>query len=151
MIYDKISNLDFYIPLEKHFAEISDFIKNTDIAALSPGRYELTNGVFVNVSEYAPHKDEICWEAHRKYADLQYLISGDEIIEWAPISDAEGVGEYFEAEDFQGAEKSKGSKLSLDVSAGDFAYFAPCDLHRPGLFKSAEKVKKAVFKIPMEK
>lgn len=149
MIFDKISNLDFYVSFDSRFALISDFIKKTNIDALEPGRYELGEGIFANVSEYEPYKTEICWEAHRKYADLQYLYSGDEIIEWAPMDELTEAGEYSEEDDFQGTMKTGVTKLSLTVNAGSFAYFAPCDLHRPGLFRNAEKVKKIVFKIPV--
>ena len=150
MIYDKISNLDFYTPFDSRFSVVSDFIKNTDIDALAPGRYSLSCGIFANVSEYAPDKEETGWEAHRKYADLQYLHSGDEIIEWAPIDELTGAGEYSEEEDFQETDKCGKTKLTLTVDEGSFAYFAPCDLHRPGIFRSAEKVKKIVFKIPVK-
>lgn len=149
MIYDKISNLDFYTSFDKRFALISEFLKNNDAGELENGRHELSEGIFANVSEYEPYKEEISWEAHRKYADLQYLVEGDEIIEWAPIDELVGAGEYFEEHDFQGTSQCGVTKLSLTVNEGSFAYFAPCDLHRPGLFRNAEKVKKIVFKIPV--
>lgn len=149
MIYDKISNLEFYLPFDGRFALISEFVKNTDLDAIAPGRYELPEGIFANVSEYAPDKEETGWEAHRKYADLQYLHRGDEIIEWAPIDELTGAGEYFEEDDFQGTDKCGKTRLTLTVDEGSFAYFAPCDLHRPGLFRNAERVKKVVFKIPV--
>ena len=149
MIFDKIANLDFYASFDSRFKIISEFIKNTDIDSLACGRHELSEGVFANVSEYAPHKDEISWEAHRKYADLQYLHSGDEIIEWAPMDELTGAGEYSEEYDFQGTGETGVTKLTLTVNAGSFAYFAPCDLHRPGLYRNADKVKKIVFKIPV--
>lgn len=149
MIYDKISNLDFYAPFDKRFLMISRWIKETDVDALAEGSYELGEGILANVSEYRPLTEEISYEGHRKYADLQYLHRGDEIIEWAPVEEIEDLSEYSEEYDFQGTMKSGRTHLTLTVDEGSFAYFAPCDLHRPGLFRNAEKVKKVVFKIPV--
>lgn len=149
MIFDKISNLSFYLPFDERFQVIIDYLNNTDVDALEPGSYPLPCGIFANVSEYAPLKDEFCYEAHRKYADLQYLHSGNEIIEWMPLDEIVEPSEYSEKDDFLGTVKEGKTKLSLTVDAGSFAYFAPCDVHRPGKFREAEKVKKIVFKIPV--
>ena len=78
----------------------------------------------------------------RKYADLQYLHSGDETIEWMPLDEIKDASEYSEEYDYLGTTTVAGTKISLDVDAGCFAYFAPSDVHRPGMFRHAEKVKK---------
>lgn len=148
MIYDKISNLDFYAPFDKRFLLISAWLKETDVDALADGSYELGEGILANVSEYEPLKEDISFEGHRKYADLQYLHRGDEIIDWAPVDEPE-LSDYVEEYDFQGCSECGKTKLSLTVDEGCFAYFAPCDLHRPGLFRNADKVKKIVFKLPV--
>lgn len=149
MIFDKIANLPFYAAFDKRFLIIDRFLKENDAATLPTGRHELSEGIFANVSEYSPSKELYSFEAHRKYADLQYLVSGSELIQWAPMDELTGAGEYFEEQDFQGTEKTGATLLDLHVTGGSFAYFAPCDLHRPGLYLNCDKVKKIVFKIPV--
>ncbi|MBR6917741.1 MAG: YhcH/YjgK/YiaL family protein [Clostridia bacterium] len=150
MIFDKISNLAFYKKFDERFSVIIDFLSETDVDALEPGSYPLPEGIFANVSEYAPLKDDFCYEAHRKYADLQYLHSGNEFIEWMPLDELTDASEYNDEADFLGTTSEGKTKLTLSVDAGSFAYFAPCDVHRPGKFRKAEKVKKIVFKIPVK-
>ena len=149
MIYDKISNLAFYLPFDDRFQIIIDYLAKTDVDALPEGSYQLERGIFANVSEYAPLKEDFCYEAHRKYADLQYLHSGNEIVEWMPLDELENGSEYNGEADFLGTTTEGKTKLTLAFDAGSFAYFAPCDVHRPGKFREAEKVKKIVFKIPV--
>lgn len=150
MIFDKINNLDYYIPFDERFALIVEYLKKTDVDALPAGSYEIGRGILANVSEYEPMKENNCWEIHKKYADLQYLHSGDEIIEWAPLDEVIEPSEYNDEYDYYGSTKTGVTKLTMTVNAGSFAYFAPCDMHRPGIFRNAQKVKKIVFKIPVE-
>ena len=44
MIFDEKQNLDFYrnLGIEGRYAKAVDFLKNTDLAALEPGKYEKT-------------------------------------------------------------------------------------------------------------
>ena len=150
MIFDKISNLAFYLPFDERFSVVIDYLKNTDVDALPEGSYELPCGIFANVSEYAPLKEEFSFEAHRKFADLQYLHRGNETVEWMPLEEIENASDYVDEYDFLGTTTVGKTKLSLDFDEGSFAYFAPCDVHRPGMFREAEKVKKIVFKIPVK-
>ena len=149
MIYDKISNLSFYLPFDKRFQVIFDYLAKTDVDALEPGSYEIGEGILANVSEYEPIKGPFAFEAHRKYADLQYLHRGNEYVEWMPLDELEGASDYSDEYDYLGTEREGKTKVTLAFDEGSFAYFAPCDVHRPGMFREAEKVKKIVFKIPV--
>lgn len=150
MIYDKISNLEYYKSFNEAFTAIAAFLKNNDAAKLENRTYDLEDGIFANVSEYEPSKEDYCWEGHRKYADLQYIVSGNELIKWAPSDEMENPFEYSEKDDFTGCNSLKCREVCLAADAGYFAYFAPCDLHKPGLFLESGKVKKIVFKIPVK-
>ena len=49
---------------------------------LALGRYELGDGVFINVEEYAPKEWDVArFECHDKMADVQTLLMGDEYID----------------------------------------------------------------------
>ncbi len=150
MIYDKINNLSFYLPFDGRFSAIIDFLNTNDAESLPVGRYELGDGIFANVSEYSPSEENNCWEIHKQYADLQYIVSGDEIIMWAPLDEVINPSDYSEEYDYYGSTETGKTMLTLTADAGSFAYFAPCDMHRPGIRRNETSVKKIIFKIPVK-
>ena len=53
MIFDEKKNLDFYrnLGIEGRYAKAVDFLKNTDLEALEPGKYEIDGkNVYANVT-----------------------------------------------------------------------------------------------------
>ena len=63
------------------------FLKNNDLAKLELKRYDIDgDDLFATVSEYMSKNEETTkFEAHRKYIDIQYVISGKEIMNIAPL------------------------------------------------------------------
>ncbi len=57
-----------------------DFIVNkADVAAV--GKYELEGGAYVSVQEYTTKaRSEAKYEAHKKFIDIQLILSGRELI-----------------------------------------------------------------------
>lgn len=147
MIADKITNLADYFSFSPAFKVVDEFLSKNNAAELKVGKYELKDGIYVNVSEYTPENNDI-FEAHRKYADLQYIVSGEELIGWACIdvlAESDGYDAENDCELFHCLE---GQSSTLDCDEGMFAYFAPNDAHRPGIGVGLP-VKKLVFKIPV--
>lgn len=72
----------------KHFQKYPErwdatfkFLTETDLKNLPTGRTDLSDDVYVVVSEYeTKEKEDAKFESHQKYIDLQYLISGEELI-----------------------------------------------------------------------
>ena len=151
MIVDKLVNLNLYTSVVPEFEAVAEFLKNNDLAAMEEGSYDVCPGVKCNVSEYEPYAAGDKWEVHRKYADLQIVVSGDEKMDCASTLDGVGVGPYSDEDDFLFIDSCGEGMTSIYALPGTFAYFAPHDAHRPGLRWKAEKVKKAVFKIPYNK
>ncbi len=149
MIADKIENLKLYSGIDKHFTLVAEFLMKNDAETLDEGEYQAGDGVLARVSVYEPQEEPTSWETHRKYADLQYIVAGDEMMQSAPLSDMKKGTEYFDAEDYQGFEVSGGNVVTIFAKAGTFAYFAPGDAHMPGLRYTESKVKKIVFKLPV--
>jgi len=90
------------------------------------------------------------WEAHRRYIDIQYLVSGIERIGYTPVANLALTTPYDEDKDvafYQG----HGDILTLEP--GMFAVFFPHDAHMPMLCEaggSPKQVRKIVVKIPVE-
>ncbi len=140
---DKISNFKDYISTNKNFFLVIDFL-NKNLDELSLGRYELGNDCYVNLVEYEPTENDI-FEAHKRYIDVHFAIKGNECIKHQSIDKLTITQDYVEGDDcFLGkVEKSK----ILDLEENNFAIFYPQDAHCPANFKTAKKIKKAIFKI----
>ena len=78
MIIDKLKNAQNYYALGENFKKAFEYLKNNDLSMLKNGRYEIDGeNIFVSVQDYETKQpEEGRWEAHRKYADIQFLIKG---------------------------------------------------------------------------
>lgn len=111
------------------------------------GRYELDgDNLFVIVQTYdtrSPVGHE--FEAHRTYADIQYIIAGKERCYWAPAHELT-VSKPYEPD----AEMYKLVDVPTDLilSEGRFAVFFPPDAHAPCVaLAEPAQVRKAVVKV----
>jgi YhcH/YjgK/YiaL family protein len=146
MVIDRIANAHLYRPLGPQITRALDFIRDTELASLEPGRHAIDgDDVYALVSEYPSKRpEEGRWEAHRRYLDLQSVVSGTERIGYAP---AEGLaaGPYDEAQDIIWLE---GSGDLLTLVPGRFMLLWPGDAHMPGIAVGLPApVRKVVLKI----
>lgn len=114
------------------------------------GRYVFDNNVFLNAESYQTKcSDEKDFEAHRKYIDVQIIVSGQEIIEVASVDDCSFkiIKPYvYDIEFMNGDVKKK----EIELKAGEFCVLYPSDAHKPGInFGDEHLVKKIVIKIPV--
>jgi YhcH/YjgK/YiaL family protein len=121
------------------------FLMDTDLKRLPVGRYELDGDrVFVNISQYKTKDDAPC-EVHRKYIDIQYVISGEEQIGITPLNETEDATPYDEEKDVAFVQAED---LYAPAYPGNFFVFFPTDAHRPGIsIERSITVKKAIVKI----
>lgn len=114
-------------------AKALEFLARPDLAALAPGRHEIMGDeVFANVQELTTVRPgEKNYEAHRRYADVHYVISGEELMGVAPVGECEPVGEFSEADDF-GLYVPGDREAWATLRPGDLVVTPPCDAHKPG-------------------
>jgi YhcH/YjgK/YiaL family protein len=146
MITDRLDNAHLYTPLSAGIRRAFEYLENTDLQALEVGRIELDGkNLYVTSQEYTSKlPDQGKWEAHHRYIDLQYIISGTERIGYAPIGRLT-MGEYNPEKDFQAL---TGSGDFISLTAGDFMLLFPEDAHMPGMaITNPAPVKKVVVKI----
>lgn len=114
-----------------------------------PKRYDFDGGRFANAEEYET-KLSSRFEAHRKMVDVQIIVSGTELIHFAPITDEFQVEqEYDETKDimFMTGEV----KDTVLLRAGEACIIGPDLAHMPGMaVNGSSHVKKIVLKIPVE-
>ena len=80
MILDKLTRIDQYRPLLPHLS--AAMARLEEIKDAAPGRYEYEHG-FILIQEGTTSPIEAGdFEAHRKFLDVQILLSGAETIAW---------------------------------------------------------------------
>ena len=150
MIFDIIEIYKNYCKDTDKLAKGFEFIKKAVSENLPIGKYEIDGtDIYAMIQEYTTkHPDGALFEGHKKYIDIQYVISGIEEIGIIDISKAKTEKEYSDENDAAFyAKNGKSGKLILEC--GDFAVFYPNDLHMPGLAfdGKASDVKKIVVKV----
>ena len=151
MIFDSAKNLDFYrnLGVEGRYAKAIDFLKNTDLESLAPGKYEIDGkNVFANVQEYTTIPwEEAKYETHRDYSDIQYMISGTETMTYAPIDELNVSVPYNEEKDVVFYD-NENPGLKVVAKAGEYMIFNPCDGHKPkAAAGEPAPIKKVIVKI----
>jgi YhcH/YjgK/YiaL family protein len=124
-----------------------NFLTNNNLNMLPLGIKVLSDKVFVNVQEYTtrdPGKQYL--EAHRKYIDFQYVVSGRELMGSGKLSDATMVDPYDSTKD--------AGHYSLPIfpyyvaTPQYFFVFFPSQVHLTNIqFGEKAAVRKIVFKI----
>ncbi|GLC82787.1 NanQ anomerase/TabA/YiaL family protein [Lacrimispora brassicae] len=151
MIFDSAKNLDFYrnLGLDGRYEKAVDFLKNTDLESLAPGKYEIDgSNVFANVTEYTtvPWEDAK-YEAHHNYTDIQYMISGSETMTYALIDELAEKVPYNEEKDVVFYD-NENPGLKVVVKAGEYMIFNPWDGHKPKAAAGEPAlIKKVIVKI----
>jgi YhcH/YjgK/YiaL family protein len=148
MIFDTINHLKRYsLPKTD---DILKFIAEHDCARLPDGEIEVQQReLFVRVMNYIPKPaSENRFETHRIYADVQYVVSGAELMQTARLEDLTPLTDYDDKGDYQFF-KANGVISDLIVKSGEFAIFFPNQGHRPSCSYGGYEgpVKKLVFKV----
>jgi YhcH/YjgK/YiaL family protein len=148
MIKDTLNYIGFYKNLSPNMATAIAYLVETDFSQLEPGKYAVSgDDVFVMVSQSTTRPlSEGKWEAHRKYIDIQCVISGREQIGYANIDQMRVVLPYDGDKDILFLDGPCDDELVL--LPGDFTILWPQDAHRPGIaVGEPSTVKKAVVKV----
>lgn len=148
MIFDNIKNKDLYASLNPGFKAAFDFIEKVMKDGKDIGKYEIdSKNVYAMVQEYEGKEDHPKFEGHRRYIDIQFILSGKEIMDYAPVSDCKIMTEYNPEKDVEFF-TCDGDSARLYAKEGDFAVFYPDDIHKPGLkAENGGTIKKIVVKV----
>ena len=147
MVFDSIENAEMYYGLGEKFKKAFEFLKTTDFNTLTEDRIELDGkNIFAMVQKYKTrNSDDAKWEAHQKYIDIQYVVSGAENMGFVLADYLEIKEKYNEENDIEFLE---GLGDYVQVNEGEFAIFFPDDAHMPGIkIKENEMVHKVVVKV----
>lgn len=147
MLYDCLENISQYTGLFDNLDTAIDYIENNDLSLLPLGKTAIDGDrVFVNVMEAEPKPtDEIEFETHSLYMDLQMDLEGVELFEVA-------LGELTESKPYNNETDFASYKADTSCAGilGEdrFVVFMTEEPHKPTIkAQGCDKVKKCVFKI----
>lgn len=151
MIVDRLHNYTCY-PLGKAWQLAFDFLLSLKNDAEERKYPLLGDDLFAIVMSYetcTPETAEI--EAHRKYLDIQAVITGEEGIGWGQVDELEIDTPYDAAKDAELYKRPEHGLLRVDLVPGNFMALFPHDAHMPSLMTRGIPVltKKVVVKVGM--
>lgn len=129
-----------------------EMLRNANWDEMTDGRMELYDGDYMNIETGKTKAVEECrWEAHRRYLDIQYVVSGSENVEWAPLLLGKVEEDRPDDDVYFYAAESLAAGATIHHQAGRFSIFAPEDLHRPLLApQDPASIRKAVVKVSLK-
>ena len=150
MILDTLSRCEASGLFAQRLLEGIGFLKNTDFSRLADGRHEVNDWMYFLIQRYeTKNRIDAKFEAHRKYADIQYIRSGHELMGCCDLADTSELAPFSEEKDC-GKYAANGVYEEFAVGPGQFAVFLPHDCHKPSYHPDDEApcaVEKVVVKI----
>lgn len=147
MILDNIKNLENYAFLPAKLLQALETIRDTDFSKLEDSSYEVDGrDLYFFIQTYPTRPENLKLEAHRKYIDIQYMITGTECM---GVGQLETMAEEVEANPEKDYWLYYGPMDMLTVKEGMFAVFFPNDAHAPCVSpaEGSNNVRKCVFKV----
>jgi YhcH/YjgK/YiaL family protein len=147
MILDQLTHAARYEALHPDLAAAFAFLRQPGLATIAEGRHAIAGDrVYAIVQDYDTKPlAEGFLEIHRRYVDVQFIVSGEELIGWAPLADQAVQTPYDPARDIGFLH---GAAEPIRVQQGQFAIFFPADAHMPcRTTGTPTRVRKIVVKV----
>jgi biofilm protein TabA len=145
-ILDRLENCGKYAGLHPNFEKAFAFLRRTDLAQLELTK-RLIDGdrVYCALSRSQGRtRAQAPLEAHRRYIDIQYVISGEEEMGYKPIAQCRQEKEAYHSEKDVAFFNDPPNRW-LVVPPGSFIIFFPQDAHAP--LVGSGVIHKAVVKV----
>lgn len=124
------------------------YINSRNIMDFTPGKYDI-DGVksFAIVQEYDTEEEEKKhFEVHGNYADLQFILEGEEAVCFSRGDQAELVTNNLSSLDYALYNTQEFEKMVL--KKGEYVVFVPGELHKVGVMNQKKtRVKKLTIKV----
>ena len=145
MIIDTMENLPQYAGISPLFTKALQYLSGQDLRQLPLRRQSIQgDDIYMTVMEVEAHPQEGAkLEYHRRYIDLQMVLSGQEIMGWTATADLPADTPFDTEKDY--ALLTAPVSAWFPVAPGRFAIFFPGDAHAPCCGQG--KIRKAVMKI----
>ena len=146
MILDKIEHLETYASISERLAKGLQLLTTMDFSAMDTGRYEVEgDDLYFMIQSYQSKEKNDTPEAHKAYIDIQYLLSGEELVGVGALSDMMEVVDANPEKDFW---LYRGPLTNVKIGNGYFIVLFPQDAHAPGIAADVPApVRKVVVKV----
>ena len=146
MIFDSLNHIEAYKGIHPGVYKGLCLLRDTDFSKLEDQRYEVDgDDLFFFVQSYESNPSNDTPEAHRKYIDIQCVLSGGETMGVAPL---EEMTEEVEARPDNDIWFYRGATDTVTLLPGRFAVLFPGDAHAPGVaVDTPAPVRKVVVKV----
>lgn len=152
MIFSSVHANDDCSKYPKAIQTAIAYLKAHDFMKMEPGRYGIQGDeIYAMVSDAvtAPAAEKKP-EAHKKYVDVQYLVSGKERLGFTPDNGSYEVESYAEEKDLI-LYKQVENECYILAAPGCYSIFFPNDIHRPGVAAGEPAtVRKVVVKVSVD-
>ena len=148
MITDRIENVYKYTEIPQI---VKDFMSNLK-SDISNGKIILNDDIYVNVETYTTKSvSDGKFETHKKYADIQILVSGSENIYYCDKSALSTDILYNEEKDIEFYSDDVEAFPHVNIDGTNFVMLLPEEAHAPQVCVNNQQsmVKKVVIKIRM--
>jgi len=146
MIVTDLDHMDHQVLMTPSLRKAFAFLRGRDLLQLPDGRTDIDGDrVFSLVQRYETVvTDAPKFEYHRKYIDVQFIASGEEVIGWAPAGRMSVTEAYDASRDICFGTVDPGKWTPVLLQAGQLAVLWPEDAHAP---KGAAGMPSSVMKI----
>ena len=150
MIHTTVKDLSRYSALNPYFPAAFETLAKMAQQPLEPGRHEVDgDNIYVVALDYDTHPLEGAKsEAHKKYIDVMWIVSGKEQLGYYPTAAHKNITmPYAEEGDCLLADIESASTM-VQFYAGDVVILFPEDGHAPGLdLDGTQHVQKLIAKV----
>ncbi len=146
MILDTLKNSGRYLGVHDGFRRAFEFLSQADPKTLAPGRIAIEGDRLYAIVTKGPGRGRrgAQLECHARHIDIQYIVSGVDMIGWKPASECSRPAGPFDTEkDIRFFDDDPQAWIA--VHPGAFAVFLPEECHLPNL--SAGEIHKIVVKV----
>lgn len=150
MVLAHIDDCERYLSLHPLFRKLFDYVRSHDLANVPAERITLEGErLYINVADAtlkAPEEQVL--EVHRRYLDVHFPLSGNEIMGWSPLGQlkTKSTSPFNESEDY--AVYAEPAQTYLTIHPGEFAIVWPEDAHAPIIGEG--KLRKLIAKVCLD-
>lgn len=132
MILTPLELADRYVQCHPELAEGLAFLRRADLATLADGKHEIVGDRVFAIIAHDSGKGtaDAILESHRRYIDIQFLVSGYEVIGWHPLDKCSHIQQPYDSQrDI--AFYSDRPTCWFELAQNNCAIFFPEDAHAP--------------------
>ncbi len=149
MIFSTLSQSGRYVLMHPLFIRAFEYIRNTDLSSLAPGRHPILGEDLFVIVEQGPGRtrEAAKLECHRRYIDIQLVLEGIDEMGWKALADChDPVSDYSAEKDIRFFRDAPAAWVATPPEA--FCIFFPEDAHAP--LVSNSYVRKVIFKVAVD-